>query len=373
MRDVALPLARLGRALRAEGVGTSLRDELDAAEALALVDLEDREEVRRTLRIALKIPRAAFDGFDRLLAVFWGAEPEAAPSRAPRRDRETPALPRGRLLHWDAEARRMGDAAGTPRDGERPGFSPLALLRRKPFDQVEGPELAAMERLLVRLARRLAARRSRRLVPTHGRGRPDVRSSYRQALRTGGELVALARRTRAQDVPRLVLLLDTSGSMDGCGRFLLTFALSLRRAVPRAEVFVFNTELNHVTRSLTAGKVGISLERLLDSVPDWSGGTRIGESLAAFVEGHLQRHTDRKTVVVVLSDGLDRGSPALLAEALRRIQLRVRKLIWLNPLLGDPRYQPATGGMLAALPFVDHFAAAHDLASLERLLPHLSN
>jgi len=229
-----------------------------------------------------------------------------------------------------------------------------------------------MERLLARLARRLATRRSRRFVATRGRGRADVRSSYRRALRTSGELLSLARRTRAVETPRVVFLLDTSGSMDAHSRFLLTFALSLRRAVPRAEVFAFNTELVRLTRSLAPGKARVTLDRLAASVADWSGGTRIGACLAEFFAQHLARGPAGKTVVVVLSDGLDCGDAAALAEAVRRIQGRARKLVWLNPLLGDPRYEPAAGGMRAALPFVDHFASAHDLESLERLVPHLA-
>ncbi len=375
MRDFALGLARIGGALRARGIATTLRDELDAAEALTFVDLEDKEEVRRGVRIALKIPRHGFETYDELFGVFWDGEPNIAPAPPPPRQPEAPALPRGRPLHWDPDAGRMGDAPGTPSpDGDEPGYSSVALLRRKPFDETgwSGADLAAMERLLARLARRVATHRSRRLVPTRGRGRPDLRSSYRRALGSAGELLVLARRTRAVTESRLVFLLDTSGSMDAHGRFLMSFALSIRRAAPRAEVFAFNTELVHITASLAPGKVRLSLERLLTSVPDWSGGTRIGESLAAFAEGHLQRLADHKSIVVILSDGLDRGDPARLAEALRLIRRRVRKVIWLNPLLGDPRYEPAALGMRVALPYVDHFASAHDLESLERLLPELT-
>lgn len=373
MKDLPLRLARFGRALRAEGVATTLRDELDAAEALALVDREDREEVRRTVRIALKVPRADFQTYNRLFESFWRGEPEVARVAA-RQRQETHALPRGRALHWDPDTRRMAtDAASSP-PGERPGYSPEALLRRKGFDEEwSARDLVRMERLLARLARRLATRRSRRFVPTRGRGRADVRASYRRALRTSGELVSLARRARALDEPRVVFLLDTSGSMDTHSRFLLTFALSLRRAAPRAEVFAFNTELVHLTRSLAPGKIRLTLDRLAASVPDWSGGTRIGACLTEFGKDHLARGPAGKTVVVVLSDGLDRGDPSLLADAVRRIQGRARKLVWLNPLLGDPRYEPATSGMRAALPFVDHFASAHDLESLERLLPHLAD
>ena len=372
MNDVPLRVARFGRALRAHGVGVTLRDELDAAQALGLVDREDREEVRRALRIALKVPPDAFEAFEGLFGAFWrGETPEVAPV-VPRRAPDAPAAPRGRALHWDPDTRTMSGPGGSSAEGARPGYSPEALLRRKAFDTAwSGRDLVRMERLLARLARRLATQRSRRLVPTRGRGCPDVRASYRRALRTGGELVDLARRARAVERPRVAFLLDTSGSMDSHVRFLLTFALAVRRAVPRAEVFAFNTELVHLTPLIAAGKVHLSLDRLAEAVPDWSGGTRIGECLAAFHDGHLSRGAGGRTVVVVLSDGLDRGDPGRLAEAVRRIRRRARKLIWLNPLLGDPRYEPAAGGMRAALRHVDHFASAHDLESLERLAPHL--
>jgi len=159
--------------------------------------------------------------------------------------------------------------------------------------------------------------------------------------------------------------------MDTHSRFLLGFVLSLRRAVPRAEAFAFNTELVHLTPSLARGNTRLTLDRLLKAEPDWSGGTRIGECLAAFLADHFVRDPQGRTVVVVVSDGLDRGDPARLASAVRGIRRRARRLIWLNPLAGDPRYEPSAAGMRAALPFVDHFASAHDLRSLERLLPRL--
>ena len=362
MSDRAQRLASFGRALRARGVGVTLRDELDAAEALDFVDGADREEVRTALRIALRVPRADFETFDRLFGVFWADEPVVEPV-APRRPIETPDAAGGSALRWDPDARRMG---GAPAQGRQPGFSPEALLRRKPFDRDwSARDLAAMERLLARLARRLATRRSRKLVPTRGRGRADVRASYRRALRTSGELLDLARRARAIAEPRVAFLLDTSGSMDAHTRFLLTFALALRRAVPSAELFAFNTELVRLGRSR------LTLERLAAAVPDWSGGTRIGGCLAAFLEGHLRRAPAGQTVVVVLSDGLDRGDPACLAQTVRLIRRRARRLVWLNPLAGDPRYVPDAAGMRAALPHVDHFASAHDYASLERLVPLL--
>jgi len=385
MNDLPLAMARLGGALRARGVAATVRDEIDAVTALALVDRTDREEVRSALRIALKVPRAAWAAFDHLFAAFWTGEEMTAPPdvAAPPPKRERAAPPR--LLRWDPARRQMAvpdedeeaDRPGETREGERPAASPEALLRRKSFDAAawSAAELLAMERMMARLARRLATCRSRRLVPIAGtaRGRQDLRRSYRLALGTGGELLRFARRARAVEEPHLVFLCDTSGSMDAHTRFLLMFVLALRRTARRADLFVFNTELVAIDlgRDVVPGKVQLSLDRLAARVPDWSGGTRIGASLAAFAERHLPRLGGSKTVVIVLSDGLDRGEPALLAAAVRRIRARVRRLVWLNPLLGDARYEPIARGMAAALPFIDCLAPAHNVESLERLLPEL--
>ena len=253
-------------------------------------------------------------------------------------------------------------------EGELPGYSPEAVLRRKPFDQFSASELAAMERLLARLALRLATRRSRRLVPAAARGVVDLRRSFRRSLASEGEFLKLARRARAIDEPSLVVLYDTSGSMDAYTRVLLAFAFALRRVVKRVEIFAFNTTLVRATRMIAPARIPQSLERLAAGVPDWSGGTRIGACLAEFVALHKETLLDRNTTVILVSDGLDHGDTALLAGAMRELRARARTIVWLNPLLGDSRYRPEAGGMRAALPFVDHFGAAHNLESLEGVL-----
>ena len=376
MHDLVARLARFAGRLRERGVCLSVSDEIDGAAALLLVDLGDRDEVRYALRAALKVRRSDWDTFDELFQDFWAAEdapvrpPDrpAQPSR-PRSDRSGP-VPQWRWIQ--AIAPPAGERERNTPGGDLPGYSSDVLLRRKPFDDWCADDLPAMERLLARAARRLRCRPSRRLVPARARGRVDLRRSFRRAVGTGGEFLSLARRDRAVEKPDVVLLCDTSGSMDPHTRFLLTFALSLKRVVRRCEVFAFNTSLTRLTPWLTPGKIGPTLDRLAAGVPDWSGGTRIGASLDEFVTRHLDTLVSAKTVVVVLSDGLDLDSPAVLAGAMRAIRGKARKVIWLNPLLGDPRYRPEARGMKTALPFVEHFVPAHNLESLERLLPLLA-
>jgi uncharacterized protein with von Willebrand factor type A (vWA) domain len=371
--DLIIRLARFARALRERGMRVTVNDELDGMLALSLVDAADRAEVRLALRTALKIQRRDWDAFDELFGFFWAGE-EAPPSSHGRSTRQAPesGAPLRKLLHGPEESLSEPKTIDSGAEGNLPGYSPEGLLRRKPFDECAASDLAEMEKLLNRLVPKLAARRSRRLVPTRGRGAVDLRRSFRRAIGTSGEFLTLARRAPALDEPRLVVICDTSGSMDSHTRFLLAFVLALKRVASRTEVFAFNTALTRLTPWLSSGKIGPTLERLAAGVPDWSGGTRIGASLGAFVSSYQALLVNAKTTVVIFSDGLDRGDTALLSAAMRAIQSRARKVIWLNPLLGDPRYRPTARGMEAALPYVDHLAPAHNLESLEKLIPLLA-
>ncbi|HEX2450894.1 MAG TPA: VWA domain-containing protein [Gemmatimonadales bacterium] len=361
------------RNLRAMGLPVVLSDAIDGSAALALVDIGDRAEVRRALVIALKIRARDRARFDQLFDVWWSGGPvwgrgdwppasqRPAPHRVPVR---APAVVRTAVDRPGAVLERAED--GTP------GYSAHPLLLRKSFEEWSEDDLSQLEEVLARLAVRLATRRSRRLVPVRGTGRVDLRRSFRNAAATSGELLTLARRARPIERPRLVLLCDTSGSMDPHTRFLLAFVLSLRHVVRSLEVFAFNTTLTRVTPWLSRRGVRAILERMAAEVPDWSGGTRIGECLGGFVRDYLSQLVTSKTVIVILSDGLDRGDPEPLERAMRAIHAAARKVIWLNPLMGDPRYAPTARGMATALPFVDQLVPAHNLESLERIVSSLS-
>ncbi len=369
----ALGLARFGRALRERGVRVSLSDEADGLVALGLVDQADLEEVRRALVVALKVRPGDRAVFDELFPSFWPGRSEAPLGRTSR-----PKPPSETLRLRPAPRRTPAPEVGAPPElevtlpeGEEPGYSPEARLRRKAFEECSTADLAAMEKLMTRLALALATRPSRRLVPTRGRGTADLRRSLRRALAHGGELLSLARRRSAIERPRLVVLCDTSGSMDPHARFLLSFVLALRKVARGTEVFAFNTTLVRLTPWLAAGRVDRTLARLASGVPEWSGGTRIGECLEDFERAHATTLLDRRTVVVIFSDGLDRGDVRPLAGALARIRARSRKVIWLNPLAGDCRYEPTARAMAAALPHVDRLLPAHNLESLSRLLREL--
>ena len=306
--------------------------------------------------------------FEELFDRYWSGSAGGQRVFAPR-----PASPLGQTAgRRSAGASREGGEEPAAPEGRSPAYSAEAVLKRKSFEECSTADLAAMEKLLTRLAARLSTRKSRRLVPVRGRGQVDLRRSFRGALATDAELLRLARRARAVEEPRIVALCDTSGSMDSHTRFLLAFLLALKKVARGTEIFVFNTALTRLTPWLLPGKVGPTLERLAAGVPDWSGGTRIGECLSTFADNYLGHLVGSTTVVLILSDGLDRGETAAIARAMRSIRSKARRVVWLNPLLADSRYEPTQRGMEAALPFVDVLAPAHNLESLERLIPMLA-
>jgi uncharacterized protein with von Willebrand factor type A (vWA) domain len=236
------------------------------------------------------------------------------------------------------------------------------------FSTFGADQLEEVFRLTIQIAKRLARRISRRRRPVRRKGRVDLRRTLRANL-TRGDLIDLRFRARRRRKVRLVLLCDVSGSMDLYSRFLLQFLFALQNVFGRVETFTFSTRLTRITEYLKARSYRQVLRRLTE-VRDWSGGTRIGESLAQF-NREWPTLVDRRTIVIVLSDGWDTGDPELLAAELLRIKRRAGRMIWLNPLLGNQSYEPLTRGMAAALPLVDHFAAAHNLASLRALAGQL--
>jgi uncharacterized protein with von Willebrand factor type A (vWA) domain len=199
----------------------------------------------------------------------------------------------------------------------------------------------------------------------------DLRRTIRRSLRRGGEIVELAYRRRKIQKTRVVLLADVSGSMDLYSRFLIQFVYALQHALGQVETLVFSTSLTRITDAMSEDDLRRALDEVARTVPDWSGGTKIGASLRAFLERFPGLVTPR-TVVIVISDGWDTGDIAILEQAMAELHRRAGRVIWLNPLLGSPGYEPICQGMRAALPFVDVFASAHNLESLRRLERHLA-
>jgi len=251
-------------------------------------------------------------------------------------------------------------------------YSPDEKLRRKDFGAMSRDEIDDVKRLMDNLKWSLGERRSRRWRP--GKLRLiDFRRTFRESLRNEGEVLRLAQR-RSKMRPRpLIVLADISGSMEKYTRMLLYFIVGLARGLDRPiETFLFGTRLTRVSRQLRGSQIERVLDEIASTVPDWSGGTRIGQSLKTFNYDWARRVLGRGAVVLLISDGWDRGDIGLLRREMARLQRSCYRLIWLNPLLGSPEYEPLTRGVRAALPYVDDFSTVHNFASLEQLAEQLA-
>lgn len=252
-------------------------------------------------------------------------------------------------------------------------FSAAETLRHKDFSDYSDAERAAAGRMMSELRLAGPLRRAARLRAHRRRGdSPDPRATMRASLRAGGEPVVRHWRSRTTKLRRIVLLLDVSGSMDTYARALLRFVHAAVAGRQRVEAFTFGTRLTRVTRELSSRDPDVALRRASATVEDWSGGTRLGESLRAFNDRWGVRGMARGAVVVILSDGWDRGDPAVLGEQMARLQRVAHRMVWVNPLKVTPGYAPLARGMAAALPHVDAFVEGHSVAAMERLLAEIS-
>ncbi|MCP4361620.1 MAG: VWA domain-containing protein [Chloroflexi bacterium] len=252
-------------------------------------------------------------------------------------------------------------------------YSQRELLQGKDFAALTKEEMAVIKLLMSKMVWDLGMRRTRRMRPGYGR-LPDLRRVMRKNLRYGGELLEWPTREPKFKPRPLIIIADISGSMEQYTRLLLHFTYSLAASLTRTvESFVFSTRLTRITRQLHGRDIDHSLNEVADQVHDWSGGTRIGESLKTFNYNWGRRVLGRGAIVLLISDGWDRGDPDLLREEIGRLQRSCYRLIWLNPLLGSAQYEPLTRGMQAALPHIDDFLPVHNLVSLEALAGHLQN
>ncbi|MFQ5897110.1 MAG: VWA domain-containing protein [Candidatus Methylomirabilia bacterium] len=379
MGDLLTSTLSFCRVLRQHGLPVTVAEATDAVRALDHLDLADRDELYLGLRSVLVSRIEEQPAFDRCFEAFWkfrsGAAPVmegplSAPSIASPDDQAGPVKVAGQRREGVA-LESWAEEEDTPESEPLgvPGMSDRESLMEQDFSAFPADQLGEMARLTVLIARRLARRISRRRRPTRRRGAVDLRRTMRANL-SRGELIELRRKERKRRKVRLVLLCDTSGSMDLYSRFFLQFLYAMQNVFGRVETFTFSTHLTRITDHLK-GRPYRQVLRQLSEVKGWSGGTRIGESLADFNRDWAGRLLDRYTIVLVLSDGWDTGDPDLLAGELLKIKRWAGQLIWLNPLLGNPHYQPLTRGMAAALPMLNRFAPAHNLQSLRDLATQL--
>ncbi|HJS59180.1 MAG TPA: VWA domain-containing protein [Vicinamibacteria bacterium] len=370
-------LLLFGRLLRGLGLDISPGRMRDLAAALAHVELGRRSDVYFAARSLLVHRREDIALFDVAFDAFWRKPREGSFALDLRALGERRRFRRPGFLTASAAAADAPGAGPHPEEGPPLRLAILTYsdqdaLRHRDFAQLTGAEFEAVRSMIRRLAFRPGERLTRRLRP--GRGpRLDLRRTLRHSLAHGGELLAWATQQRQRKPRPLVILADVSGSMERYTRLLLLFAYSVAEGLEqRVEAFVFGTRLTRITRDLRGHDADRALGDVARRVPDWSGGTRIGEALREFNFRWGRRVLGCGAVVLLISDGWDRGEPALLLEEMGRLQRTCHRLIWLNPLLGAPDYEPLARGMRTALPYVDDFLPVHSLASLDDLGRRLS-
>ena len=362
-------LLQFGRVLRGAGLEVHHGRLLDAVRSLEWIGLDRREDVRATFRALLVHQRDDLDRFDALFDAFFQS-PARSSTRAGHAPHGEPRLEATPALETPPDTDLVGDDGVADAVMVTVGaYSASGVSRSKDFAEFSQAELDAARRLLLELPWQLGVRTTRRWQRPRGSA-IDLRPILRR-MASRGELIELPRRRRRQAPRPIVVIGDVSGSMERYSRMILHFVEGLSQSARQVESFVFATRLTRVTRMVARAGSAQQLSRVIHEISDWGGGTRIGESLHTFNTTWARRVMRNGPIVLLVSDGWDRGDPAALAHELARVRRSCHRLIWLNPLLGSASYEPLTRGMQTGLRYVDDFLPVHNLASLEQLSQHL--
>ncbi len=376
-------LVLFGRVLRGLGIEVNPGRMIEVSQALQFVQISQKSDFYHTLRSLLVNRRHDLEKFDMAFDLFWkrptggGLDVNLQDLLTDRLRQEEPA----RIVTPPPLETSGEEPIGEPDEEEAESiqevievtrtYSARELLLHKDFADLTAAETEAIKRVIAQLIWQLGERRTRRMKPGEGR-LLDLRRSLRRSFRYGGELLEWRHRVPKVKPRPLVVLADISGSMERYTRLLIHFLYSLAEGMAqRVEVFTFGTRLTHITRQLNNRDIDRAIDDVSYAVQDWSGGTRIGEALKTFNFTWSRRVLRGGAIVLLISDGWDRGDPRLLRREIARLNLFCHRLIWLNPLLGSDRYEPLTRGLVAALPYIDDFLPVNNLSSLETLADHL--
>ncbi len=381
MTTLASNVMHFARLLRRAGLPVGPAEAIAAQTALTHIDLASKTEARTALRAAMIHKREHAEVFDQAFALFW-RDPTAAEQAAAMALLE--AQKTTKMERPPPTSRRVAEAFANPnRPKPKPEDEPPVQdavmtvsdqerLQQMDFEAMGADEIAAAKREIRRLTLPLDERRTRRKRPDPLGSIVDLKRTIRASLRQGGEIVSIARARRVTRTPPLVVLCDISGSMGRYAQILLHFLHAVANDRDRVHVFLFGTRLSNVSRHLRARDPEVAFQMVSHIVPDWSGGTRIGEAVAGFNRLWSKRVLGQGAVVLLITDGLDRDGAVGLAENMDRLHRSCTRLIWLNPLLRWSGFEPKSQGIRAMLPHVDEFRPVHNLASLRALVEVLS-
>jgi len=368
-------LLAFGRALKQLGVKISLSQVIDASRSLNLVDIAEKEDFRALLRSNLISQVEDFPVFDTVFDYFWR---EQNYERVPMETLEIEGTPTESQAQEGGEEEGLDEAFAESPAKENvelenldefsiPTYSAQELLNRKDFSEMTVEESRAIARAILLIATKIATQVSRRKKHARKGATVDPRWTLRKNIKYGGDVVELVNRKRRIKKTKVVLLCDVSGSMDCYSRFLIQFMYGLQNELWGVETFVFSTSLTRITHLIRTKDIANALEQISGSILGWSGGTNIGRSLQTFNRNFAPAMVTSRTIVVIISDGWDRGDVSLLERQMQDLKRRCKKVIWLNPLLASENYEPLCKGMQAALPYIDLFLSVHNLNSLVAL------
>jgi len=396
-------LTEFGRLLWESGINVGPRQMLDLAETLNYVDVTNKEDFYNTLKCSLLARHEQEAIFNQMFLYYWymrdqkdkkAENPTGAAKRDDRKMRLPPSERKRLAEHLNANEQQRRDLKNEMRQSERrrqyddrvdeeddddtstpqgTAYSAIEMLRKKDFESFTWEEVQEAKRLMAEMHWNLGMRTTHRKTPSRRGSYPDMRRLVRRNLKYGGEILELTWREIKRKPRPLVIICDISGSMSLYSRLLLHFIHTISNGLMNVEAFVFGTRLTRITRQLKKRDVDDAIRDVSKNVQDWSGGTRIGDALHYFNHKWAKRVLGRGAVVLIISDGWDRGEPGVLQTEMDRLQHSCHRLIWLNPLLGSPDYRPLTIGMKTALPYIDNFLPAHNLDSLISLGKLLEN
>lgn len=361
------------RLLKRLGINASMNRVIDAVRSLEFIDLSNRQDFYHALRANLVSSHEDIPIFDTVFDMFW-RKPEDPDDNPESEDENQQPGAGGNGGDETVEQKVMqvfieefaDENQGDEETQEQSiaSYSGQEVLATKDFSAFDDSEIRELRALLARLSPKMATKLSRRTKADANGHAVDPRRTLRANIKYGGEIIELPRRKRKITKTKLVLLCDVSGSMDCYSKFLIQFIYAFQNQIKGVETFVFSTRITRITNLLRTRNIYEALNRISQTVQDWSGGTAIGTSLREFNEGVGKSLLGSRTIVIIISDGWDRGDCDALSAEMRRLRSRSYKVLWLNPLAGSPSYQPICSGMKAALPFVDFFLPAHNLNSL---------
>ena len=375
--DLVRNLLSFSEKLRERKVGVTPDNVIDALKGISLIDLQRKKDFCDVLRSNFVSRREEIAPFDELFEQFWSFGDTRPPSlkkaleqqstRIEEEGDEPQESPRKEKAVFQDWSKPDDERQGPTEEKELPGYSPDEVLGWKEFDHLREEDLEKVREFVLTLGRKLSKALSRRWEKKRTGDVLDLRGSIRHSLKYGGEIIELRMKEPKPKPMRIVLLCDVSGSMDIFSQFFLLFMFGLQNHYPYCETFVFSTRLNHVTSQLKRRTFADSLKLLSAKVADWSGGTNIGGALHQLHHRFPGLYRAKRTLFLIFSDGWDRGEVSLLDAEMKNLKRQVKRILWLNPLLGSKDYQPLCRGMSTALPYLDYFLPCHNFSSLKSL------